>query len=214
MSKKNKKILSTEALSKIIEIAPKNSKILDIGAGQKQIHANLFRENGFVVHTVDFFEDSTYRGDFNQLEINEKYDIVWASHCLEHQLNVHNFLKKIKSNVKENGLIVITVPPLKHEIVSGHVNLWNAGLLLYNLILTGTDCSTAIVKKYGYNISVIIKNKTIDLPKLTYNAGDLIRLQKYFPNSLKMAEKNCAFSGDIDDIGWDNENNMKELLNG
>jgi len=87
----------------------------------------------------------------------------------------------VHSNAKEDGLIAITVPPAKSQIVGGHLSIWNPGLLIYNMILSGLDCSEASVKKYGYNISVIVKKRSIKVPPLLYDYGDIQRLTEYFP---------------------------------
>jgi hypothetical protein len=198
-----KKITSKEALAKLNSVLAPRSSILDIGAGKDQFHANWFRDKGHTVHTVDFFEDSTYIGDFNSIDITSKYDALWASHCLEHQLNVNSFLKKVFSVTKENGYIAITVPPLKHQIVGGHVTLWNAGLLVYNLVLAGFDCSQAMIKEYGYNISIIVQKKTIKIPyeSLEYDTKDLVTLNKFFPQSLSYG-KNSVFDGNFKICNW------------
>jgi hypothetical protein len=203
MSKTNKKskILSMNALDKVLSILPPKSSILDIGAGEKQIHANKFREYGYNVDTVDFFDTATYQGDFNTISINKQYNCIWASHCLEHQLNVNNFLVKCFNIVEDLGYIVVTVPPLKHEIVGGHVSLWNAGLLIYNLVLAGFDCSNASIKTYDYNISVIAQKKTFKIPNLIYDKGDLITLQPYMPNGLTY-DLYGHFDGNIKEHNW------------
>ena len=51
------------------------------------------------------------------------------------------FLGKIRNVVKEGGLVGIVVPPRKPFITDGHVSLWNAGLVVYHLVLAGFDCS-------------------------------------------------------------------------
>lgn len=100
--------------------------------------------------------------------------------------------------LKDGGVLAITVPPLKREIVGGHVSLWNAGLLLYRLILAGFDCQNASVLTYGYNISVIIEKRRIDLPSdLKFANGDLEKLSDYFPFDVKQ-----GFDGDIAMINW------------
>ena len=48
---------------------------------------------------------------------------------------VYLFLKKVHSLLNEGGYLAIIVPPRKPFIVGGHVTIWNAGLVLYNLIL-------------------------------------------------------------------------------
>lgn len=198
-----KKITATDAVDKVIEILPKHSCILDIGAGASQKHAKIFRSNGLNVDTVDFFAGSTYVGDFNSLTIPTQYDLVWSAHCLEHQLNINLFLRKVFDCVKVGGYAAITVPPLKHQIVGGHVNLWNAGLLVYNLVLAGFDCSDVKLKKYGYNITAIVRRTDVKIPfeKLIYDTADLVTLNDYFPKGLDY-EKNCVFDGNIDEYNW------------
>ena len=89
----------------------------------------------------------------------------------------------------------LLVPPRKPFIVGGHVTLWNAGLVLYNLILAGFDCSEYCdILQYDYNIGIIIKKKTIkQLPNdLSMDKGDIEKLSKYFPFDAKH-----DFNGDI-----------------
>lgn len=165
--------------------------VLDIGCGQG-LHADCFLQHTKQVTSIDYgksiyFEKNTTTHatilcDFNTYQFADTYDCVWASHVLEHQLNPHIFLKKIFALLKEGGVLAITVPPLKHNIVGGHVSLWNGGLLLYHLVLAGFDCVNASVFRYGYNISVIVKKCSIELPELAYDAGDIQRLAAFLPN--------------------------------
>lgn len=192
-----------QALNKIIDITSPNCTVLDIGSGKQEIHANMFRNHGYSVDTVDFFKSSTYIGDFNTVDIKKTYDIVWASHCLEHQPNVNIFLKKIHNILSDNGYAVITVPPLKNQIVGGHLTLWNAGLLVYNLVLAGFDCSNAKLKKYDYNVSIIVQKNNTFIPydQLEYDTNDLVILNKFFPKNIEYG-KNCVFDGDIKELNW------------
>lgn len=188
--------------------------VLDIGSGGGQ-HVNKFLENKKQVTAIDLRVSSVLKamacenkgnlkiieGDFNYFQIaSTSYDCIWCCHVLEHQLNVNFFLKKIFYILKDNGICCITVPPLKSTIVGGHVSLWNAGLLLYNLILAGFDCSDCIVMKYGYNISIIVRKKEAILPlDLNYDRGDLRKLKNFFPKCITFNEgkNDIVFDGDI-----------------
>lgn len=187
--------------------------ILDVGSGSGK-HATVFRTFGKDVTEIDL-GSSCYASKNKNLKIIEanyldynfkdKFDVVWASHVLEHQVNINLFLRKLHSDLKEGGILAITVPPLKHTIVGGHVSLWNAGLLLYNLILAGFDCSNSKIKTYGYNISVIIEKNTIQLPALTKDYGDLWNLRQFFPKEIFGDNiKKDQFDGDIQELNWDN----------
>lgn len=179
--------------------------VLDVGAGNL-LAASYFVQNGKVVDVNDF-ETSPYMkteavsisgvrnfisGDFNGLEFAEKYDLLWISHVLEHQLDVHAFLLKAISLIKEGGYLAVAVPPRKPFIVSGHINLFNPGLLLYRMVLAGLDCSTAKVFQYDGNICLLMKVQKINLPELLFDIGDIDKLQSYFP--LNVQE---GFNGDL-----------------
>lgn len=208
---KNEELRGEKIIEKMLE--EKFDTILDIGAGELK-HTNIFIQKNKIVDICDFgnsiyFKKSKinadkirnkYFGDFNSIIFKNKYDAIWCSHILEHQLNVNLFLKKINSLLKDNGVLCIIVPPRKPHIVGGHVTLWNAGLLLYNLILAGFDCSNYCkILQYDYNIGIIIKKKKINenILKLTMDRGDIELLSKYFPFDVKH-----NFNGDILKYNW------------
>lgn len=194
-------------LNKFLEL--KFDNVLDIGAGALE-HTEIFLNKGKIVDVCEYGNSiyydkrikniesqirNKYIGDFNMIEFNHKYNAIWCSHILEHQLNVNLFLKKIHFLLEENGYLAIIVPPRKPFIVGGHVSIWNAGLVLYNLVLAGFDCSEeCYIKQYDYNIGIIIKKKSIkELPKnLSMDKGDIELLSKYFPLEVKH-----NFNGDI-----------------
>lgn len=178
-----------DALTKVLSL-PFDS-VLDIGSGEG-LHSRIFKEHGKDV-TCLTYED----GDYMCKLYDKQFDCIWASHVLEHMPNPNKFLNKCAADLKDGGILAITVPPLKHDIVGGHVSLWNAGLLLYHLILAGFDCSQAMIKEYGYNISVIVKKKIITLPKLKMDSGDIIKLSEFFPFEVKE-----PFDGRIKELNW------------
>lgn len=169
--------------------------VLDIGSGGN--HATIFTDAGKDVVTNNLY-DADYVGDYLCLGLG-KFDCIWASHVLEHQPNPNLFLKKCFNELNDNGILAITVPPLKNEIVGGHVTLWNAGILLYQLILAGFNCIDASIKTYGYNISVIVRKKPFVMPELKMDSGDIETLTPYFPIPMKGHD---MFNGDIKEINW------------
>lgn len=169
------------------------STVLDVGSGSGE-HAQVLKKYGKKVTALDFGTSVYARKSLNnQTGINQlnidfyayeeevKYDALWVSHVLEHQPDPGAFIKKCMDLTKQNGLIAITVPPLKNEIVGGHLTLWNAGLLLYQLVFNGLDCKKASICTYGYNITIIVKNKKRKSVKLDYDNGDITRLKEFFP---------------------------------
>lgn len=182
-------INADEALEKLLSFP--FTTVLDLGAGEGQ-HSLILEDAGKEVTAIQY-ED----GDYLKQEFNH-FDCIWASHVLEHQPNPNIFLKKCFGDLKEEGILAITVPPLKHDIVGGHVNLYNAGILLYQLILAGFNCAKASVKTYGYNISVLVRKNPVALPTLKYDYGDIQKLSHLFPVPIKMD----SFNGQIDEVNW------------
>ena len=212
----------------------KNEKVktvLDIGSGVNSPYVKFMKNNHLEVETVDFHDSATYSGDYNELTIDKKYDAVLCYNCAEYQLNLHNFLTKIHKNLKEGGILAISVPLWKSTIVDGHVVAFpNAGILIYNLIMAKWNCASAKVNLVpnthpheGQQIAVILKKRTIkDFPDdLTMGDGDLDKLYDFLPkvsdksiNKKRYKNKRTVrvegkpvqklkFDGNFLDINWD-----------
>ncbi len=185
--------------------------VLDLGAGTGS-HTGFFEGAGHKVWPVDahpqfddclqwFFPVDPTTDALFEIE----FDIVWAAHVLEHSTNPGSFLTHCRWMLKPGGYLAVTVPPMKPEIVGGHVTVWNAGLLLYNLILAGFDCSQASVKTYDYNITVIVPRSSIveevamrrHLDTLSHDHGDIEKLREYFPLPVSQ-----GFNGVIEEVNW------------
>lgn len=186
------------------------STILDIGSGMGQ-HSAAFLAAGKMVTAVDHQDDKLsesyfynhYKMDFmkflaDKISTGEQWDAIWMSHVLEHCIDVGQVLDLIYHALPDDGVLAITVPPLKNNIVGGHVNLFNEGLLLYRLILAGFNCVDARVGVYGYNISIIVKKRAAKLPDdLIMDSGDLEKLAQFFP--VKMRQD---LDGRLGNINW------------
>jgi SAM-dependent methyltransferase len=187
--------------------------VLDIGSGEGK-QAAVMLKYGKSVTALDYGKSPYYQwrdpsiktliGNFNELEFEDKFDCVWASHVLEHQPNVNKFLRKINDVTREGGVVAITVPPLKHQIVGGHLALWNGGMLLYHMVLAGFDCSQASILQYGYNISIIVKKREISFPNIVFDMGDIRAIRQYLPNDLGFVsnQHDDPFNGDIRRLNW------------
>jgi SAM-dependent methyltransferase len=195
--------------------------VLDVGCGEG-LQARAFAEAGKHVtavdlgrspywkkgsHKVKFDEGERFpsgglvlkvRADVRSLEGGTAHDLIWASHVLEHQRDVGAFLSLLRSLCRPNGVLAITVPPRKDELVGGHLSTWSPARLIYNMVVAGIDCRQARVSAYGYDISVIVRNVSVPdgtLDGLCWDNGDINALGPWFPWA-GVKERFAGFPGD------------------
>ena len=163
--------------------------VLDVGSGEGE-HTRFLRHFGKQVCSVDLSDGADYVGDFTQLVLDRQFDAVWCSHVLEHQRNVGIFLEKIYAALKDDGVLAITVPVHPRErLLAGHITSWNGGLLCYNLILAGFDCSEASILQ-TLELALIVRKKQAVYAEIGQSAArhvteQLDRLAKFFPFPVK-----------------------------
>lgn len=174
------KFLGNDAIEKLVSDFEFDT-VLDLGCGAGE-HTQFLKSNGKSVTTLDagHYHDfkPDFSGEYEEIHFDSKFDCIWVSHVLEHVRNVGAFLEKIYNDLGDNGILAVTVPPLKHDVVSGHINLFNSGTLIYNIIQAGFDCKHASMKVYGYNISVIVRKVPTGLPVGTWSFPDV---KEFFP---------------------------------
>jgi len=185
-----------DALEKFVRDYKFNS-VFDLGCGEG-IHTAYMRNQGKSVTSLDIRQHPNgfapdIVADYMTLDLKRQFDAIWCSHVLEHMPDPQSFLKKVLTNLTRGGALAITVPPLKHAIVDGHINLFNTGTLLYRMVIAGLDCSKAAVSTYGYNISVLVEKREHGLSQWT----PLPELAKFFPVPVKQ-----AFEGRIKSVNW------------
>ena len=109
------------------------------------------------------------------------FTAMWCTHVLEHSRNPGVFLDACLALLKPGGHLFVAVPPLKHEIVGGHMSLWNMGLLWYHLILAGFDVHNGrYASEMGYNLFAHVQRpeKPIVIPPLAYDNPDIETLHE------------------------------------
>lgn len=105
----------------------KNKKnILEIGAGQGQA-TYWFDKEGFSVTSIEPDENNVklinqklnngrcILGSAEDFQIEEKFDIIWMSHVLEHLIKPIQFLENVHKNLRDDGIFFIEVPNCEND---------------------------------------------------------------------------------------------------
>ncbi len=123
--------------------------MLEIGS-EAGVAARAAAFAGKKVTTCEILDtyDASFSGDYLDLGVSEPFDAIWCSHVLEHQRYLGRFLDKMFDDLKDDGVLAVTVPAALSPLLHGHVNIFTPGLLLYNLICAGFDCADAQIKTY------------------------------------------------------------------
>ena len=174
---------SDQALQKFLALLKPNSQVLDIGSGDGD-HAKVMRESGHSVTTLDPHHPADIQNHYLANRFDHKFDAIWCSHVLEHQTNPGVFLQSIFGDLKDAGVLGLTVPPPVDKLAGGHVVQFSPSMLIYQLILAGFDCRHASVGVYGHNISVVMCKKRVDrrvFNSLVHDNGDIETLAEFFP---------------------------------
>lgn len=133
--------------------------VLDLGAGAGN-HSAWFRDQGLTVTACDYWDSAfQYHGEIEfvkgteQLEPGRKFDAVFASHILEHCPDTLSALQSWKQFVRDDGYLIIIVPPYAPCAVDDHWNIgWNAPQLAVTLVSVGLDCRESIFTEDHVNV--------------------------------------------------------------
>lgn len=175
----------------------KNSKILDIGCSSglllRELAKNGFNEkNLFGIDISKNAIENCHKNNLNNcfvmsgehIALNQDFDIIIASDCLEHIENDDKALKNWKDNLKDNGKLYVFVPAFmslwsNHDVVNMHYRRYTKNQLT-NMALK----YHLTIKKAGYwNVTLFIPlyiirkiNKLFTTKKLDHTTDDLYHI--------------------------------------
>lgn len=166
--------------------------LLDVGCGSGPVWP-IFVSMGVAVTGIDLVPTSLIRpevlgrpisyieADFLRWQTPRRYDAVYSSHTIEHAPDTERFLTTFFEALVPGGAFCLIWPPPKPAIVSGHVHVFNVGLMLYNLVRLGVNCRNVEMVRCGYCLAVMGRYERFAVPALTHNEGDLDLLAPFFP---------------------------------
>jgi hypothetical protein len=105
------------------QLATKNHKILDFGAGKAAAHTQSLRDKGYDV-TAHEFGDNQIKGIHDPKALDKKYDMAYASNVLNVQSSpemLGRTLDQIKGSLLPHGEFVGNLPasPRKYKELTG-----------------------------------------------------------------------------------------------
>ena len=103
------------------EYGVERDNILEIGPGyglflEEMVKKNFFKEVVGIEASDTLYETakkkgfSVYNGTFEEMEIDELFDVIVSFEVIEHIFDPGEFLKKCYKNLKENGVLIMTFP--------------------------------------------------------------------------------------------------------
>ena len=184
--------------------------ILDIGSGNGTA-SQLFSFLGKDVTAIEISEESgaDYIGDYLEIDFPQQFDAIWCSHVLEHQRNIGIFLEKIYRDLKEGGVLAITVPCALSPLMIGHPNIFTPLHLIYHLVLAGFNCKMARIRTYDWQFTILLKKQSNNIKPISLATthlqgaipmGYVPELLDFFPLPIP---KHGQIWGEIESLNWD-----------
>jgi 2-polyprenyl-3-methyl-5-hydroxy-6-metoxy-1,4-benzoquinol methylase len=128
-------LASDTAAAHVIRMTGRSRRVLEVGAGAGSITKHLIQENGCDVVAIEIERASierltticpkVYELDLNKeswpdrLDGEDKFDVVIAADVLEHTYNPLQTLIGMKSLLREDGEIILSLPHVGHSAVMG-----------------------------------------------------------------------------------------------
>ncbi len=198
--------------------------VLDIGSHERRV-TRIFEHIGKKVTTIEVAPgyEADIKADYLSHPFRTQFDAIWCSQTYEHQRNPGLFLDKLFDDLKEGGILALTVPfQLDHYVLFGHLNITSPLMLIYHLVCAGFDCSDICLKCYNGSIGLILKKKyngikrglsfgSLPLLQSTTSAakellGDelFLHMKESFPPSLAHEIDKNILTAHIKSINWSN----------
>lgn len=152
----------------ILKYQPKPSSLLEIGCG-KGLFLQHFSQKTQLSQIVGVEFDSrvtdkiklnapfkAYNDFFETIQFREKFDVIFAWHVIEHVIDLHAFLSKIKHD--SNGIVIFGTPALGwlNELKSFFQRLFNkevtVGTSSDHTYYLSQKVLVNIIKTHGYEV--------------------------------------------------------------
>lgn len=139
--------------------------ILEIGAINPSI-MNFFKLNGFSTLGLDicdhpFGDHKLAVGNFEDLKIENKFDVIWASHVFEHFKDPIEAIRKCNDILNPGGVLFIAMPD-PYFIDFKNPYLWGHWHLKEHHILWDMESFSDVLRENGFEIIETNRNTGIE----------------------------------------------------
>ena len=171
-----KQVKDSKTFSKIIKTFNlKNKKVLDLGCGNGEYLIN-FGGNSLGVTTtkpeVDYGRKNNLNIVYgnaeliNKMDLNEKFDVIWANNLFEHILSPHAFLIKLKTISNDKTTLILGVPVIPKIIFLLNLKKFKGSLASNHINFFTKKSLELTVERAGWKIkgtkSFVFGNKFLD----------------------------------------------------
>ncbi len=155
----------------LLAVGVTGKKILELGVGDASLTRRL-KDHGALVDGVESdkvyidlaqpFCNRIFSGDLNKIEtlnLDTDYDIIVAADILEHLVDPEYVLSKLKTNLKKDGLLVVSLPNVanayvRFSLLFGRFNYHSKGLLdKTHLHFYTLKTASAMLAKTGWKVT-------------------------------------------------------------
>jgi len=204
----------------------KSKKVIEVGCGSGAM-LDIINEVGMRAYGLEYSKQSVkigkdnkrniiqgYLNDLNKIK-NSPYDAFICYNFLEHIPDINLFLNKIRENLKDNGVGIITVPNLDYliktksfyEFVADHLSYFTKKTICYLFekhnfkileckLINNQNDIFIMVKKIEYELKIKkFKPKTLNLKKDFVEVKKLIQNLKTISLDYKKKKKKIAIWG-------------------
>jgi SAM-dependent methyltransferase len=141
---------------------------LEVGA-INDILLDEAKKKGWEVVGNDIFEHETKHkqivGDFENVKIDEKFDVIWASHVFEHFKEPLKVIDKCRDTLSGGGLLFIAMPDpwfINHAIIHNSPTTWCHLHIREHHIMWDMDSFIDKVLERGFELILSKRNAGID----------------------------------------------------
>lgn len=169
----NFNLISPTYYSDLNLLSFENKKVLEIGCGFGTSIKYLFKE-GIDVKGVEIDPKNVKlinsevkkniikQGNYEDINLDEKYDIIILRHVFEHFFNVELVIEKFEKNLNKDGVLFLNVPNAQNkeillESVENHPHTFHFTKKSFELIFNKTKLKPISIKTYSWKTKNKIK---------------------------------------------------------